>query len=242
MTEANDHVEELLPLLLTGEATRAEVDLAVNHLRSCADCRDTLVDLVAVHAPLTSAARFAPELMRSTSSAEAAPMPDLTDLFAEVRAEQDEAQRVRTTRRKAPLWLAAAAAAGIVIGGGAVGVATHDNGSSSTGGGRQVALTAFGTGQADASMKVRADGDNKVMTIDAGALPKLADTQRYEVWLTNSARTAMQPVGWLGSDNTARIAVPSNLSDRFSDVEVSVQSVSAPTYEYSGTSVLRGAY
>lgn len=241
MTEDNDHVEEQLPLLLTGEATRAEVDTAVSHLRGCSECREALVDLVAVHAPLTSASRFAPELMRSTSISAGEPLPDLSDLFAEARAERDETRRVRAGRRKAPLWLAAAAAVGIAVGGGAVGLATHDNSSPSTGG-RQVALTAFGTGRADASMKVRADGDNAVMTIDAAALPKLADTQRYEVWLTNSARTAMQPVGWLSTDNTARIAVPTSLSDRFSDVEVSVQSVSAPTYEYSGTSVLRGAY
>ena len=38
------------------------------------------------------------------------------------------------------------------------------------------------------------------------------------------------------------MSVPGDLLSRFSDIEVSVQNVGAATYDYSGTSVLRGAY
>ena len=79
------------------------------------------------------------------------------------------------------------------------------------------------------------------MRIDAASLPKL-NGKRYEVWLTNAARTRMQPVGWLGANGTAALTVPPDLLKRFTDIEVSVQPVDASTYDYSGTSVLRGDY
>ncbi len=239
MTESTEHVVDRLPLLLTGEATRMEVEQSIWHLRGCPDCRDALVDLLAAHAPLASAARFAPQLVQSGESATV--MPELTALFAEAHADQAATDAAVRHRRRAPLWLVAAAAAGIIVGGGGVATLTH-TGSSHTDTGHSVALSAYDKGTADASMKVKSSDGNAVMRIDAAKLPKLAATERYEVWLTNAARTAMQPIGWLGADNTASLSVPANLSARFTNVEVSVQTVTAPSYEYSGTSVLRGGY
>ena len=33
-------------------------------------------------------------------------------------------------------------------------------------------------------------------------------TKRYEVWLTDTKRTRMQPIGWIGNDGTAQLTVP----------------------------------
>ena len=79
------------------------------------------------------------------------------------------------------------------------------------------------------------------MRIDASSLPRLAG-KGYEVWLTDSGRTRMKPVGWLGSDGKATLSVPTDLMQRYSDIEVSVQDVDAPSYQYSNVSVLRGEY
>ena len=38
------------------------------------------------------------------------------------------------------------------------------------------------------------------------------------------------------------IMVPATLLKRFDAIEVSVQQVDSPSYDYSGTSVLRGSY
>jgi hypothetical protein len=80
------------------------------------------------------------------------------------------------------------------------------------------------------------------MVLDAASLPKLDPEHRYEVWLTNKARSQMQPIGWIGTDGEATLTVPANLMSRYSAIEVSVQDVDAATYTYSGKSVLRGSY
>jgi hypothetical protein len=101
-----------------------------------------------------------------------------------------------------------------------------------------VALAAYPVGRVSGTATL-SGGDH--MVIDATALPQPARGHRYEVWLTNSARTAMQPVGWINERGRASLDVPSNLMAAFSDIEVSVQRVNSE-YAYSGTSVLRGSY
>ena len=130
----------------------------------------------------------------------------------------------------------AAAAAVVVVAGGGTAIYLAQSGSSDSSGTR-IDLAAFGVGKKPAHAVI--DGDK--VTIDAAALPRLTG-KRYEVWLTNSARTQMQPVGWIGTDGKARLSVPSDLTDEFDAIEVSVQRVTAPSYDYSGTSVLRGTY
>jgi anti-sigma-K factor RskA len=57
------HIANEVPRLLTGEATRDEVMTAAAHLRTCVDCQQELVSAVVAHASLTSAQRFAPEII-----------------------------------------------------------------------------------------------------------------------------------------------------------------------------------
>jgi hypothetical protein len=46
----------------------------------------------------------------------------------------------------------------------------------------------------------------------------------------------------MGTNGTAHLTVPASLMQSYRDIEVSVQQVDAASYDYSGTSVLRGSY
>lgn len=234
------HISEELPRLLTGEATREVVQAAAAHLRDCEDCQQELVSAVVAHASLTSARRFAPEVVMGPVPEPAAPseantLPDLGAVFAQVRAEVDEAPPAKRRSRR-PLYAVAAVAAGVLIGTGGTALVQNlgDNAPART----SVALAAFDHGTTSAKATVTKGGQ---MQVDAASLPRLDATHRYEVWLTNAARTKMQPIGWIGTDGKATLTVPKNLMSSFSDIEVSVQRVDAPSYDYSGTSVLRGS-
>jgi anti-sigma-K factor RskA/putative zinc finger protein len=231
------HIVEDLPLLLSGEASRAQTQAAAAHLRECDDCRQELVNAVVAHAALTSAQRFAPELLAAvrddTGAGAALPaLPAFDAVRAAIVAEPSRPDTARQWRR----GVLVAAAAVIVAGGGtALGLGLSGGTHPAT---RTVALKAFGIGHGTG--QVRMSGEK--MSVDAATLPKLDTEHRYEVWLTNGARTRMQPVGWIGSNGTATLTVPPDLASSFGAVEVSVQSVDAPSYDYSGTSVLRGSY
>ena len=231
------HIADELPALLTGEASRDVVRAAAGHLRECEDCRQELVAAVVAHASLASAQRFAPEVMASlTETAADAPadLPDLSAVFEQIRADA-AAETARPRRSRARVYAAAAVAAGVLVGGGAIAL-VELNGSTSNA--TTVALAAFGTGTADG--KVTVAGGR--MNVDATALPRLDASHRYEVWLTDTSRTRMQPLGWIDTDGKAQLTVPANLMSQYRAIEVSVQQVNAPNYTYSGTSVLRGTY
>lgn len=239
------HVSEELPRLLTGEAPRDVVLAAASHLRTCVDCQQELVQAVVAHASLTSAHRFAPEILsdQPTENADTTdvpgrekPLPDLSAMFAQVRDEATAPTRLHASRRVRYGLVAAAAA--VVVGGGSYAVITNTGGSDSGTSTQTVALQAFDAGKTPATVTVRSGGR---MDIDAASLPNL-DSQHYEVWLTDERRTDMQPIGWIGSDGKATLTVPGNLMKKFSDIEVSVQDLGKNNYSYSGTSVLRGAY
>jgi hypothetical protein len=256
MSEPGEHVFDDLPLLLSGDADRATVTAVSAHLQTCADCRDALIAALAAHAALRSAARFAPELaivqpvepvaapangegaenMAAETTAGAFLIdgidePDLSAMFAQVRAEA-----AREPARRQHRWLVAAAAAVILALGGTGTYLAVDH--SSTASGRALSLAAFDQGTTTAS--ARLVGDDR-MIVDASALPALGDGRYYEVWLTNGARTSMAPVGVLDADRKASISVPASEMSTYAAVEVSVQET-AGVGAYSGHSVLRGSY
>lgn len=245
----SSHIANDLPRLLTGEASRDEVMTGAAHLRTCVDCQHELVSAVVAHASLSSAHRFAPEMLSARPEAEAtipdaaasetpstddAELPDLSAVFAQVRKEAAES----APRRSSHTRYAIAAAAAVVVAGGAaaIGYVAASGGNSSPT--RTVQLSAFDKGTTSATATMAA---NDSMRIDAAGLPKLVG-KRYEVWLTNAQRTRMQPIGWLGNNDMAAMNVPADLLHRFDHIEISVQPVDAKSYDYSGTSVLRGGY
>ena len=238
------HIFDELPLLLTGEADRATVALAADHLRECEDCQQELVSALVAHASLSSAARFAPELRTLLSTdaedrpVEPAQLPDMTPIFEmakqEARAPRHSVVPARARPRRGR-WVAVAAVAGVLVGGGAVLAAQNLGGSPPA---RTVQLGAFDQGRVAASAKLV--GSNEVQ-VDASSLPTPESGKNYEVWLTDTARKNLQPVGWIGSNGKTKLQIPPSLLGRFTDIEVSVQKVSDP-YQFSGTSVLRGSY
>jgi hypothetical protein len=243
----NGHVSDDLPRLLTGDASRDEVMAAAAHLRDCVDCRDELISDVVAHASLRSAQRFAPEIVAEllpggTGDAAGAaaddaeqterPLPDLSAVFEQVRRETAEPETRSAPERRPRRWLAAAAAAVVVVAGG---VTIYEVVSSPSETGRTVRLGPFGVGRTSGTAHI----DGGTITVNAASLPDL-DNRFYEIWLTNGARTEMQPVGWLGTDGVARISVRSGMLVKFPDLEVSVQDP-AKGYQYSNVSVMRGS-
>jgi hypothetical protein len=243
----NGHVSDDLPRLLTGEASRDEVMAAAAHLRDCVDCRDELISDVVAHASLRSAQRFAPEIIAELlpggaddAAGEAAddagqadrPLPDLSAVFEQVRRESAEPEPTVVPTRRSRRLLAAAAAAFVVVAGG---VTIYEVASSPSETGRTVRLGPFGVGRTSGTAHI----NGGTITVNAASLPDL-ENRFYEVWLTNKARTEMQPVGWLGTDGIARISVRSGMLVKFPDLEVSVQDP-AKGYQYSNVSVLRGS-
>jgi hypothetical protein len=256
------HISDDLPRLLTGEASRDEIMAAAAHLRTCVDCQQELTSAVVAHASLSSARRFAPEVVSGvpdellaappgerelpdvetatdTLPAKRTPpeLPDLSAVFAQVRREAAEPRRKRHRVRRR--YLVAAAAAVVLVGGGTAAYVVTSGGSQhAPSGTRTVHLAAFDKGTTSGTATIAAGAR---IRIDAASLPEVSG-KRYEVWLTNSARTQLLPVGWIGADGTTAVTVPNDLLDRFTDIEVSVQPVDAKNYEFSGTSVLRGGY
>jgi Anti-sigma-K factor rskA len=235
------HLSDDIPRLLTGDASREEVLAAAEHLRSCPDCQQELVSAVVAHASLTSAHRFAPDIMAAdpdiSEDASVGPLPDLSAMFEQVRSEAAVASSapaagLRHRRR----LIAVAAAAAVVLGGGGVIIAETVGSSSSDSSVVTVSLRAFDKGHSPAVAKV----SGKTMRIDATDLPRLDSGHWYEVWLTDGARKRMQSLGAIGSDNRAQLTVPANVMAEYSAIEVSVQRTNETAY--SGVSVLRGAY
>ena len=235
------HISEDLPRLLTGDATREEVMAAAEHLRTCPDCQQELVSAVVAHASLTSAHRFAPDVVSPEAvpgidpDEPVGPLPDMSAMFAQVHAEASTTtpSRSRLPRRR---LLAVAAAAAVLAGGGVTIAETVGSGSSQPAS-QSVALRPFGVGARPAEVTLVGSSE---MRVNATDLPKLDAGHFYEVWLTDAARTRMQSVGSIGSDNKAQLTVPANVMSQYSAIEVSVQRTSQTTY--SGTSVLRGSY
>src|SRR5581483_8270121 len=194
---------------------------AAAHLRECADCRQELVSALVAHAALASAQRFAPEVAavgddRQLSPAETAALPDLSAVFAQARSDAaTTAQRTQRPRRRNRILAVAAAA--VVVGGGITGglLATESPSGPAE---RTVELV----GAAHVSATATLIGTDH-MRIDATALPALGAREQYEVWLTNSAGTAMRPVGFMRSDRQADIFVPAPLMGQYQDIAVSVQ-------------------
>ena len=74
----NEHVAEKLPLLLSGEASRADMLQVASHVRTCVDCKQELTSALAAHAALASGRRYAPHIVaarpdRTTGSAPPSP-------------------------------------------------------------------------------------------------------------------------------------------------------------------------
>lgn len=232
-----NHISDDLPRLLTGEAERDLVLDAAAHLRTCADCQQELVSAVVAHASLTSARRFAPEVLAPQTPptpgppAEPPPLPDLDAVFRQVRGEAADTSAAPRRRR---VLLAVAAAAVVAGGGTAIGLV--ESGSSNSPSTRSVALQSVGSGNGGATATIV--GDSR-MKIDATALPGLDATHRYEVWLTKP-HAGLQAIGFIGNDRTGEFTLPSSLIAQYDQIAISQQR--SDQISYSGITVAAGSY
>jgi Anti-sigma-K factor rskA len=240
----SNHISDELPRLLTGDANREAVLAAAEHLRSCPDCQQDLVSAVVAHAALTSAHRFAPEIVAPGSEPggepvgevePTGPLPDLTSVFAQ--AHQDAAKPPAPAHNRRRL-IAVAAAAAVIVGGGATVTAVELGSSGSSA--RSVALKPYVRGQAPtASARANVVIDNSRVRVDASKLPSLDSRHVYELWVTNEDRTKMQAVGTF-ANTKAEMTVDHKVLSQYNDFEVSVQKINDT--QYSGISVARGQY
>lgn len=241
------HIADDLPRLLTGEASREETLAAAEHLRTCPDCQQELVSAVVAHASLTSARRFAPEVVAPAADDSYAPaaapadgtqadsLPKLSEMFAQVRAEANSPERgARLPRRR---WLAAAGAAAVVATGAGIAAAELLSPSPSTHPAAQaVRLEPVGALHASATATI----SGGTMHIDATALPKLDASRQYEVWLVASSGTRLRPLGYIGADRTAALPVPTQVMASYNDIAISIQKTDQ--VQFSGDMVARGQY
>lgn len=118
------HVSDELPRLLSGEADRDTVLACAAHLRACVDCQHELISAVVAHASLSSAHRFAPDLMaRSTGASD-------TRWSLATRGADDSTRDAETAPEARPVEDVVTAFPGTV---GAVNLGKHRGGASSEG-------------------------------------------------------------------------------------------------------------
>ena len=145
-------------------------------------------------------------------------------------ARQDGRQgrsRLRWTAAAAALLVVAGVGAGVVIG------QRGDN----RGGGRQVALSAVGPGDASGTATLRG-GE---LCIDRTTLPAPVGGHSYEVWLVDSARSKLQAVGMTSNGQGCWTLPATKPGDGYNTIEISDEPDDGNA-AYSGTSVLRGRY
>ncbi|GAA4358639.1 anti-sigma factor [Angustibacter luteus] len=211
--------------LLRGELDRARTRDVVQHLRECETCRSELVEVAAVHGPLTAVAR----LLRTEPTPEvaAAPLPAL-----DVRR-----------HRRFPVWLAACAAAVVVLVCGAVGIDRWQGGDEAVPTSRTVALqpvTGEGTGEVSMSGTATDDDLTRMRITTAGLAPAGAG-HFYYAWLLDPVTNKMLPLGVVSPDGSTRFDVSDDLVSRYHAVDISLQDDDGNP-AHSATSVLRAGY
>jgi hypothetical protein len=142
--------------------------------------------------------------------------------------------RPGSTGRSRARWTAAAAALLLLAGVGAGVIITRDNGSRP--GGRQIALSAVGPGNAAGNATLRG---NEVC-VNPTNLAAPAPGHSYEVWLVNPAGSKLLPVG-MTSNGEGCWTIPADQVAAYNTVEISNEPDDGNP-AYSGTSVLRGKY
>lgn len=237
-----EHISEDLPRLLTGDATRAEVSAASKHLRSCPDCQAELVSAVVAHASLTSARRYAPDIVTArpadvealnTNVAPGGPLPDMGAVFAQAHDEAAAPVKTRIARRRV---LAIAAAAAVVVGAAVTAVETVDWGSSTRSAAQTVRLQPVIAGRAGATATISGGR----LRVDATSLPQLDPARQYEVWLTNGTGSSLRPIGYIGADRKAELPVPAAVMAGYGYIAISVQKTNQ--IAFSGDMVARGQF
>ena len=223
----NDHPD--LVALLRGELSNADITEVGDHLDCCDECRHELADTAVGHALISGATR--------TLSRPARPeLPEVPPLKLPTSS-----PRGRAWLR--PLGLVAAAAA--LVAGTAVVSQWADGPPASrptvAAPGRTADLEPVrGTGSGRVLM-AQDSRDGVRMTVETRGLPKIGQSQFYEVWLFNPKAQKMLALGVLGPGGRASFDLADSLMGRYQVLDISLERDDGDP-DHSVTSVLRAKY
>jgi hypothetical protein len=222
--------------LLTGEASRSESLATAEHIRTCDECQRELVDLVVVHAALTSAARMTRMFASPIEpSGELPPLGPLDDAGHPPSASRDHQQ----SRRWRWALVVAAVVVLVAVLGTSIGLARNHQASTIV---AQATLHPLeGPPNATGSLTALAEGGNRVLTVHTAQLHVLSSRTYYEVWLLDPVTFKMLPVGVLPPSGTGIYDMDASLMNGYSAVDVSLQ-VNDGNPAHSKVSVLRGYF
>lgn len=231
----NDHLD--LVGLLRGELRTAEVVEAGEHLRTCAACRDELVDTAIGHSLLSRSGTALGD------PAEQPALPLLPPL---------EPRPTRSRRTRALVAVAAAAVVAGLLGTGVAVVRSGGDPDGPTGpltpAGQRIEASLVspavpgevpGPGDGSVSM-VEQDGRTR-MSIAVHDLPRPAAGEYLYAWLLDPATDKMLPLGQVDPADGATFDLDESLVSSYSAVDVSLE-VDDGDPAHSVTSLLRGSY
>jgi len=225
---SDEHVVEELPALVGGEMDLDATRRVTSHLRSCAECRQELVE---VAAGIGLMRRL--DQVPAVAAVEVRPSPSASE-----SASEGAGDRARRSRSRSAVLVAAAAAILLFVGVLAVGFALTGGGDS--GSQARVELAPVSTGGASGSVAMRGAGSAQAMEVDTslGAAPP---DGYYEVWLLDRESGKVLPVGVLPPDGRGTYRLSSELLERYDTIDISLQPDDGTT-EHSKDSVLRADY
>jgi anti-sigma factor RsiW len=204
------HPQDDLPGLLLGELPPSTAVAVDRHLAGCDPCRRDLAAVAVASSALRDAARL--------------PFPGLPPL----------GERKKSRRRGRWLLGAAAVVLALVLVGGLTLGRDRDDGRG------QTVVLAAPVGGASAQARMRGAGDDQVMTITAGDLPRPPAGAWYQVWLVGDGGEAF-PVGVLAPDGEGVWSLPADVAARYRAIEVTLERADGDPSR-SDRSVLRGTY
>ena len=217
------HVAEELAALVGGELELDETRAVTGHLRTCADCRQDLVEVTAGIA-----------LMRRLDALDRLPA-DTAEPPTAVPPTVDA--RTRRSRPRATLLIAAAVAlvfAGVVSTTALLADRSDERPEAT------VVLAPVSDPSARGVVAMRASGSAQAMEVDT-SLGEAPVHWYYEVWLLDSDTGKMLPVGVLPPDGHATYRLPGNLLESYDSVDISLQPDDGST-QHSSDSILRADY
>lgn len=224
--------------LLRGDLGNAEALEIADHARSCATCREDLVDLALGHGLLTAAARRAGPVASATLTR--ADTSHSAELPAVLRRE------LRRGRRRRPVLVAVVAAALAVA---AVSAALLLPGDDENAGPPAATLQIAtlepvpGTEGAPGG-EVSMATDRALVTrmrVNTVDLPQAPRGDFYYVWLLDPATNKMLPLGQVIPGHRASFDLPESLVAAYTAIDISLESDDGDP-GHSVTSVLRASY
>lgn len=241
MTQSHHESDELVALL-RGELGRERWSAVTDHLRSCASCARSLVEVAAAHSALEAAGRLLGRSQPTASTVPTVPAartaPTAPTVPTAPSAPVLPPLVLRPQRRGRPRLVAASVAAAVLVAaGGVVALVQREQQRP------QVASVALRPVSGDASGRVTMTGTVREvhMTVSTHRLPSAGAGRFYFAWLLDPGTSRMLPLGVVTSGDAEAFDVSSDLVSHYSAVDISLEDDDGDP-AHSDTSVLRASY